>query len=222
MEFKNKEILKLEKLKYDFFKGASHELKTPIASLKIILENMKYNVGKYKNRDVYIGDCIDIVDSLTQNISQILSVSSLEHLKNDEELLNINDVLESVLKKYEVLANQKNMRINNSLSNEKIYIGKTALKIILSNLVSNAVKYADECGIMNIGVDKGWFYIENSYGNEKSLDIDKLFEVKFDLNKENSNGLGLYIVSNLLNNYKIKYEALQNDGRFVFKIKLSN
>ena len=75
---------------------------------------------------------------------------------------------------------------------------------------------------MNIGVDKGWFYIENSYGNEKSLDIDKLFEVKFDLNKENSNGLGLYIVSNLLNNYKIKYEALQNDGRFVFKIKLSN
>lgn len=222
LEFKNKEILKLEKLKYDFFKGASHELKTPLASLKIILENMKYNVGKYKNRDVYIGDCIDIVDSLTQNISQILSVSSLEHLKNDEELLNINDVLESVLKKYEVLANQKNMRINNSLSNEKIYIGKTALKIILSNLVSNAVKYADECGIMNIGVDKGWFYIENSYGNEKSLDIDKLFEVKFDLNKENSNGLGLYIVSNLLNNYKIKYEALQNDGRFVFKIKLSN
>ena len=222
LEFKNKEILKLEKLKYDFFKGASHELKTPLASLKIILENMKYNVGKYKNRDVYIGDCIDIVDSLTQNISQILSVSSLEHLKNDEELLNINDVLESVLKKYEVLANQKNMRINNSLSNEKIYIGKTALKIILSNLVSNAVKYADECGIMNIGVDKGWFYIENSYGNEKSLDIDKLFEVKFDLNKENSNGLGLYIVSNLLNNYKIKYEALQNDGCFVFKIKLSN
>lgn len=222
LEFKNKEILKLEKLKYDFFKGASHELKTPLASLKIILENMKYNVGKYKNRDVYIGDCIDIVDSLTQNISQILSVSSLEHLKNDEELLNINDVLESVLKKYKVLANQKNMRINNSLSNEKIYIGKTALKIILSNLVSNAVKYADERGIMNIGVDKGWFYIENSYGNEKSLDIDKLFEVKFDLNKENSNGLGLYIVSNLLNNYKIKYEALQNDGRFVFKIKLSN
>lgn len=38
LEFKNKEILKLEKLKYDFFKGASHELKTPLASLKIILE----------------------------------------------------------------------------------------------------------------------------------------------------------------------------------------
>ena len=84
LDFKNKEILKLEKLKYDFFKGSSHELKTPLASLKIILENMKYNIGKYKDRDFYINDCIDIVDSLTKNISQIISVYSIESLKNDE------------------------------------------------------------------------------------------------------------------------------------------
>ena len=41
-------------------------LKTPIASLKIILENMKYNIGKYKERDFYINECIEIVDSLTK------------------------------------------------------------------------------------------------------------------------------------------------------------
>lgn len=222
LEFKNKEIIKLEKLKYDFLKGASHELKTPLASLKIILENMKYNIGKFKNRDLYIGDCIDIVDGLTRNISQILSFSSLENLKNDEEHLKINDILEVVIKKYEVLANQKSISINNFLSNEKIYIGKTALKIILSNLLSNAVKYTDEHGIINIGADKEWFYIENSYENKKALDIDNLFEVKFDLNKDNSNGLGLYIISNLLNNYRIKYKALQNEGYFIFKIELSN
>ncbi len=222
LEFKNKEILKLEKLKYDFFKGASHELKTPLASLKIILENMKYNIGKYKDRDLYINDCIDIVDSLTKNISQIISVYSIENLKNDEELLNINYVLEDVLEKYEVLANQKDIRINNHISDEKIYIGKTALKIVLSNLISNAVKYTDVRGVINIGADKGWLYIENSYKNDKILDIDKLFEVEFDLNKENSNGLGLYIVSNLLNNYKIEYKALQNKDSFVFKIKLSS
>ncbi len=39
LEVKNEEIIKLEKLKFDFFRGASHELKTPLASLKIILEN---------------------------------------------------------------------------------------------------------------------------------------------------------------------------------------
>lgn len=222
LEFKNKEILKLEKLKYDFFKGASHELKTPLASLKIILENMKYNIGKYKDRDLYINDCIDIVDSLTKNISQVISVYSIENLKNDEELLNINYILEDVLEKYEVLASQKDIRINNYISDEEIYIGKTALKIVLSNLISNAVKYTDVSGIINIGTDQGWLYIENSYKDDEILEIDQLFEVEFDLNKENSNGLGLYIVSNLLNNYKIEYKALQNKDSFVFKIKLSS
>ncbi|MCH3401301.1 sensor histidine kinase, partial [Enterococcus faecium] len=79
---------------------------------------------------------------------------------------------------------------------ENVYIGKTALKIILSNLISNAVKYTDVNGVINIGIVNDWLYIENSYGNNKISNMDKIFDVKFDLNKENSNGLGLYIVSN--------------------------
>ena len=222
LEFKNREIIKLERLKYDFLKGASHELKTPLASLKIILENMKYNIGKYKNRDLYISDCIDIVDGLTHNISQILSVSSLDNLKDDEEVLCIGDILVPVLDKYEVLANQKNIRIENFLGDETIYIGKRALRIILSNLVGNAVKYAEESGLIKIGVEDAWFYIENSYTSNKPLDMDKVFDVTFHLNKDNSNGLGLYSVSNLLNNDKLGLKVLQGQSSFAFKIDLAN
>ena len=50
--------------------------------------------------------------------------------------------------------------------------------------------------------------------------MDEIFDVKFDLNKENSNGLGLYIVSNILNNYNIEYKALQDEEFFIFKIKI--
>ena len=67
---------------------------------------MKYNVGKYKNRDVYIDDCIDLVDHLTKNIQQILSVYSIENLKDDEEVVQIKDILSSVLEKYDVLIHQ--------------------------------------------------------------------------------------------------------------------
>ncbi len=215
-----RETLKLEKLKYDFFRGASHELKTPLASLKIILENMKYNIGKYKDRDLYIEKCIDLVDNMTQNVSQILSVSSIENLKNDEELLQVGDILTEVLEKYEVQANQKSIRISNSLTDETLCIGKTALKIVLSNLISNAVKYTDEKGFINIGSDAGWLYVENSYSGKDNQDMSKIFDVNFDLNKENSSGLGLYIVANLLKNYRIKYEAEQNQETFVFKIEL--
>ena len=181
---------------------------------------MKYNIGKYKERDIYINECIEIVDGLTKNISQILSVHSIENLNNDEEYLKINDTLEDILKKYEILANQKKITVNNYILDENVYIGKTALKIILSNLISNAVKYTDVNGVINIGIVNDWLYIENSYGNNKISNMDKIFDVKFDLNKENSNGLGLYIVSNILNNYNIEYKVLQDEEFFIFKIKI--
>ena len=221
LEIKNEEIIKLEKLKYDFFRGSSHELKTPLASLKIILENMKYNIGKYKDRDLYIENCIDIVDNLTRSISQMLSVSSFEHLKNDEEIIVVNDILEDVIKQYKLLANQKNIKIKNKLSTEKIYIGITALKIVLSNLINNAVKYSDEGGVINIGTKDDWLYIENSYKDNEDLDINKIFEINFSLNKENSNGLGLYIVKNILFNYGIKYKVEKSKIGIIFLIELS-
>lgn len=207
IELKNKEIIELEKLKYDFLKGASHELKTPLASLKIILENMIYNVGKYKNRDVYLEQCVDIVDDLSSNISQILSIYSIDHLKNDEEDVIIQEVLKEVLDKYELLAQQKNILVNNKIGSEHIYIGRNAFNVILSNLISNAVKYTNNCGIIDIGMDKDCFYIKNSY-----------IESQVELNKDTSHGLGLYIVCNLLNNYQIDYEIIQNQNTYLFKI----
>ncbi|SQA16552.1 sensor histidine kinase VncS [Streptococcus agalactiae] len=167
LEFKNKEILKLEKLKYDFFKGASHELKTPLSSLKILLENMKYNIGKYKDRDFYISECINIVDNLTKNVSQILSFYSIKDLNNDEEYLNVGDTLDEVLEKYSILVNQKKININKELLDYNIYIGKTALNIVFSNLISNAVKYTNRNGIINIKIANDWLLIENSYDKIK-------------------------------------------------------
>ena len=221
LEVKNEEIIKLENLKFDFFRGASHELKTPLASLKIILENMKYNIGKYKNRDSYIDNCIEIVNGLAQNISQILSVSSLDHLSDDEEEMVINEILQEVLDKYELMAAQRSVSINNRLGDEKIYIGKSALKVILSNVVGNAVKYSDTGGIIDIGSDNGWIYIDNTYDDAENLDCERLFEVNFDVGKDNSNGLGLYIVRNILLSYGIEHKLERREKSIRFTIKIT-
>lgn len=221
LEVKNEEIIKLEKLKFDFFRGASHELKTPLASLKIILENMKYNIGKYKNRDSYIDNCIEIVNGLAQNISQILSVSSLDHLSDEEEEMVINEILQEILDKYELMAAQRSVSINNRLGDEKIYIGKSALKVILSNVVGNAVKYSDTGGIIDIGSDNGWMYIDNTYDDAENLDCERLFEVNFDVGKDNSNGLGLYIVRNILLSYGIEHKLERREKSIRFTIKIA-
>ncbi|MDU4208862.1 MAG: HAMP domain-containing sensor histidine kinase [Finegoldia magna] len=220
LESKNEEIIKLEKLKYDFFRGASHELKTPVASLKIILENMKYNIGKYKNRDLYIDESLKIIDGLSHSISQILTLSSIENLKNDEENVEILPILNDIINKQEVIANQKHITIDNQITDEKIYIGKSALKIILSNVIGNAVKYTDEYGIITIKSDGEWFEVINTCEKASELDTTKVFDVNCDLNKENSNGLGLYIVGNLLNNYKIDAIIETQEENVTFKIKL--
>ena len=53
---KNEAILQLEKMKVEIpTRGLPHELKTPLASLKILIENMKENIGRYKDRDRYLG-----------------------------------------------------------------------------------------------------------------------------------------------------------------------
>lgn len=209
VELKNKEILELEKLKYEFLKAASHELKTPLASLKIILENMMYNVGKYKERDVYLGQCVDIVDDLSKNISQILSIYSIDHLKNDEEDVIIKDVLKEVLNKYELLAYQKNIVINNKVGLEHLYIGRNAFSVILSNLINNAIKYNCDYGRIDIGIKENCFYIENTCQ-----------ENHMELKKDASHGLGLYIVGNLLNNYQIDYQIIQTKTTYLFKMKI--
>lgn len=220
LESKNEEIIKLEKLKYDFFRGASHELKTPIASLKIILENMKYNIGKYKNRDLYIDKSLKIIDGLSHSISQILTLSSIENLKNDEENVEILPILNDIINKQDVIANQKHITIDNQITDEKILIGKSALKIILSNVIGNAVKYTDEYGTITIKSDGKWFEVINTCEKASELDTTKVFDVNCDLNKENSNGLGLYIVGNLLSNYKIDAIIETQEENVTLKMKL--
>ena len=182
---------------------------------------MKYGIGKYKNKEKSIEDCLNIVDQLTQNIAQILSTSSFENIKNDEKFININKVLQKVLDNYKLLAEQKNISIDNQLSQEEIYIGETALEIILSNLVSNAVKHSNQNGQINIGVKNNWFYIENSNQKIKDSRNAKFFETNFDLNKEKGSGFGLYIVKNILTNYKIKYKIEKSKIGVKFLIDLS-
>lgn len=222
LERKNQEVLQLEKLKYDFFRGASHEMKTPLASLKIILENMQYNVGKYKDRDKYIGSCLVIVDQLTRNISQMLSVSSLDQLKNDEEEVLVRDILQPLLDQYRLLAAQRHISVSEELGDETMYIGRRALKMVLSNLISNAVKYANEKGEIHIGMEDNWLYVENTIDEETEADPNQLFDGGFDLNSERGNGLGLYIVRNILSNYEIPYRVTGDKGRIRFLIRLAS
>ena len=222
LDKKNKEIIELEKMKVEFLRSTSHELKTPLASLRIILENMKYNVGKYKDRDKYLSVSIETIDKLTKMTVEILKISSFQELKDDKELLNINQEVKTILEDYMVLSNNKNIEINNFLDEEEIYMSKLALRKVLANLVSNAVKYSYANGKINIGVKNNYFFIENSCEPLNEKQIKKSFDLFSGVEDKNSNGLGLFVVKNILLNYGINYKFEKSDIGMIFYFKLPN
>ena len=85
LEEEIKNVSESEKVKVDFLRSASHELKTPLMSMHIMIENMLYDIGKYKNHYIYLEKCKDIVSELSKMVQEILDTSRLNSIENKNE-----------------------------------------------------------------------------------------------------------------------------------------
>lgn len=215
---KNEAILQLEKMKVEFLRGASHELKTPLASLKILLENMKANIGRYKDRDHYLGVSLGIVDDLSHHVQQILSLSSVQELRDKKEEINLLEMTDFLLKDYDLLAKERKITVENQLTDQQTYLNPSVLKLILSNLISNAVKHSVQGGYLKIGTEDGWVFIENAC----TLEEQDKFEQSFTTSSRQSKGagLGLFVVKSLLENEEIDYRFERYEDHLVFYMNL--
>ena len=211
LEQQKQENLKLEQIKVEFLRGASHELKTPLASLKIILENMRDNIGRYKDRDRYLSVSLDIVDEMNQIVLEILSLSSVQELAGDKEWIQLDDVVNRILTQNQVLVETRSLSIENYLPITSIFMNLAILKLVLSNIISNAVKHSDEGGVVRIGLENGGtdFVIENTIVSKENS------STKAQAKKEG--GLGLFVVKYLLEHEELSYrfEESSTGRRFV-------
>jgi len=211
LEQQKQENLKLEQIKVEFLRGASHELKTPLASLKIILENMRDNIGRYKDRDRYLSVSLDIVDEMNQTVLEILSLSSVQELGDDKEWIQLDDVVNRILTQNQVLVETRSLSIDNYLPATSIFMNLAILKLVLSNIISNAVKHSDEGGVVRIGLENGGtdFVIENTIVSKENT------STKAQSKKEG--GLGLFVVKYLLEHEELSYrfEESPTGRRFV-------
>ena len=211
LEQQKQENLKLEQMKVEFLRGASHELKTPLASLKIILENMRDKIGRYKDRDRYLSVSLDIVDEMNQIVLEILSLSSVQELGGDKEWIQLDDVVNRILTQNQVLVENRSLSIDNYLSATSIFMNLPILKLVLSNIISNAVKHSDKGGVIRIGLENEGtdFVIENTSVSKENI------STKAQSKKEG--GLGLFVVKYLLEHEELSYrfEESSTGRRFV-------
>lgn len=211
LEQQKQENLKLEQMKVEFLRGASHELKTPLASLKIILENMRDKIGRYKDRDRYLSVSLDIVDEMNQIVLEILSLSSVQELGGDKEWIQLDDVVNRILTQNQVLVENRSLSIDNYLPATSIFMNLPILKLVLSNIISNAVKHSDKGGVIRIGLENEGtdFVIENTIVSKENI------STKAQSKKEG--GLGLFVVKYLLEHEELSYrfEESSTGRRFV-------
>ena len=201
--YARQETLRMKQVNFEFLRGASHELKTPLTSLKIVLENMQFKVGKYKDRDFYLEKCGEMVDELDAGIRELLLMSKMDSFEKSE-WIKISEVVEEVLKRNQIIIAEKNLHIRMEVGEQKIWLNRTALSMVLANLIGNAVKYVEEGGRISVQMRDETLEIKNSY--------------RADTNEQSGSGLGLYIVKNLLKRYGLKYEIYNQKKSFSFRI----
>lgn len=201
--YARQETLRMKQVNFEFLRGASHELKTPLTSLKIVLENMQFKVGKYKDRDFYLEKCGEMVDELDAGIRELLLMSKMDSFEKSE-WIKISEVVEEALRRNQIMIAEKNLQLRIEVGEQKIWLNRMALSMVLANLIGNAVKYAEEGGKISVQMRDEILEIKNSY--------------RASINEQSGSGLGLYIVKNLLKRYGLKYEISDLEKSFSFKI----
>ncbi|MBS5950394.1 MAG: HAMP domain-containing protein [Clostridium sp.] len=226
------DIKRLENIRSQFVANVSHELKTPLTSIKGFAETLKY-VEDTATREKFL----DIIDKeaerLTSLINDILILSNIENSnKMIEDEFTPSEVIEDVINMFTANVNKKEVIINYEGNKGVGLIGdKDKFFQMMLNLVENAIKYSVSKTIIKINsYERGGYYFitveDNGIGIPKE-DLPRIFERFYRVDKSRAKGgtgLGLAIVKHIVKifNGEIYVKSVLNEGtKFTIKLRKS-
>lgn len=209
-------IRKLEKektIRQEFFSNASHELKTPLTAIRGYAELLQSGMASdTQMQKEFLGRIHSEVEEMTSLINDILMISRLEtkELMPTKEMPCVKSVAEEVKKTLKPLADENNVSLEIHCCDEFVYMDRSHLQGILSNLMGNAVKYNRPGGFVqtDITMDSTSLSIrvEDSGIGIAKEDQKRIFERFYRVDKGRSKrvagtGLGLSIVKHVTEFY---------------------
>ena len=227
LEHENKRITQLEKEKIAFLRAASHELKTPLAALRIMLENMQLNIGEYKNRDQYLAESVAQVDRLAAMVNDVLRSSSIaEQALRQEKRLRIDKLVTEVVDDYMLLAKTRSMTFTVNTEPTTIRANRDMMRHVISNLVSNAVRHGDAGSVIKITCDQHELAIENACKPLTKQQLQHVFDPFYRSSGgakqyTDSSGIGLYTVKMLLDAKGLDYDFTPHGRGMRFVVRLN-
>ncbi len=227
LERENKRITQLEKEKIAFLRAASHELKTPLAALRIMLENMQLNIGEYKNRDQYLAESVAQVDRVAAMVNDVLRSGNVaEQALRQEKRLRVDKLLAEVVDDYTLLAKTRGMTFAVDARPTTIRANRDMMRHVISNLVSNAVRHGDARSVIKITCNQNELAIENACKPLTKQQLQHVFDPFYRTSGStkqhaDSSGIGLYTVKMLLDVKGLDYSfAPHGQGmRFVVRFE---
>ena len=227
LEYENKRITQLEKEKIAFLRAASHELKTPLAALRIMLENMQLNIGEYKNRDQYLAESVAQVDRLAAMVNDVLRSGSVaEQALRQEKRLRIDKLLVEVVNDYMLLAKTRGMTFTVNTELTTIRINRDMMRHVISNLVSNAVRHGDAGSVIKLTCNQRELAIENACKPLTKQQLQHVFDPFYRISDGakqhvNSSSIGLYTVKMLLDAKGLDYDFTPHGRGMRFVVRFA-
>jgi Signal transduction histidine kinase len=216
--------LRLQKLLDDrvfFTRGATHELKTPIMAVSSMLEGMLWKIKGFEEHDYYLQECYMQMESMKKLVNEILELSQIEQIQGGQS--KFCPIMEEMIALYDIIAQDRGCKILFVCDDEQLEVKmlENNLKKVLSNLLSNALKYAPENSIINIEMKERNFFISNECTKLAKINVSELCEPFVQgANAEEGHGLGLYLVKTILNYTGIELECLSENELFIVKFEV--
>ena len=226
LEHENKRITQLEKEKIAFLRAASHELKTPLAALRIMLENMQLNIGEYKNHDQYLAESVAQVDRLATMVNDVLRSGSVaEQALRQEKRLRVDKLIAEVVDDYTLLAKTRGMAFTVDAQPATIRANRDMMRHVISNLVSNAVRHGDAGSVIKITCNQNELAIENACKPLTKQQLQHVFDPFYRSPSDkkqhtDSSGIGLYTVKMLLDAKGLDYGFTPHGQGMRFVVRL--
>ena len=223
--------------KQEFVANVSHELKTPMASMKVLAESLltQDNIPAEIYRE-FMEDIVSEIDRENQIITDLLALVKMD--KKEQALnivsLNINDLTELILKRLRPLARKKDVEvIFESVRPVMAEVDEVKMTLIMTNLVENAIKYNKDHGWVKVMLDADHqfftFEVSDSGIGIPQDAVSHIFERFYRVDKSHSReiggtGLGLAITKSavLLHRGSITLTSAEGEGStFAVKIPLT-
>jgi signal transduction histidine kinase len=209
LEKVNATLQKLDATKNEFLSFATHQLRSPLTSLKWGLGTVAENVRNDPETATIVGQLRNTADDMISTVNDLLDISKIEQggMTITKESIDIVELIERISEEYQSVARAKGLSFTFStqLSTGMVLGDKTKLSQVFGNIIDNAIKYTSTGSIIISLVTEGNYYqvkITDTGNGISESEIKNLF-TKFnrgDAGKKSGSGsgLGLYLAKKIV------------------------